>query len=365
MRHVKACYGVLPEIRVNKAVVERMQPGFTLTNFYNYELRVPVTAAAIDWQGCVRWFFQHGDVPDRRGDIDVRSDPEGVLIGGTNINVEREDAVFPMVVGWDQEVRWRGKMVNHHHIHRRKNGNLMFLIHETRELEEPVRGQVGADIIVELDPKGHLIVWMWRMLDHVVPEKTRKGRMWDWAHCNTVEEDPEGRFLYLSARDLNSIFKIDRKTGEVIWRLGEDGDFRVSGEDRFYHQHAPELQPNGNLLVFDNGTGRPPEYGGNYSRAVELEVDEDRMEARAVWTWGRETGLYTPIWGDADRLENGNTLITFGTRTHPHTSRLIEVTLKGEVVWDVELRPSGWGMYRAERLRMAGRLTPAARWELA
>ena len=356
---MQACQNVFPEIVARRAVIEKMQPGFTLTNFFNWELRVPITVAVIDFRGVIRWHFQNGAVVDARGDIDVRSDPEGILIGGTNI-VERADAVFPVLVDWDQRVIWRGKIVNHHHIHRRRNGNFIFLINEAREIDDTI---VASDIIVEYDPKKRTIVWMWRLLDYVTPDMSQKptlGRLgwWDWSHCNTIEEDPEGRFLYLSARNLNSVFKIERKTGHILWRLGEDGDFKISGEDRFYHQHAPELQPNGNLLIFDNGTGRPAEYGGNYSRAVELEIDEDKMEAKAVWCWGRELGLFAPIWGDADRLEKGNTLITFGTRTHPKTSRLIEVTEEKEVVWDIELKPSGWGMYRAERLKIAGNRLP-------
>jgi hypothetical protein len=352
---VKACFGVFPQICVNKAEVDKMQSGFTLTNLYNWELKVPVTAVVLDFQGRIRWFFQHGDVPDVRGDIDVRSDSEGVLIGGTNI-VEREDAVFPVLINWDQYVLWKGKFVNHHHIHRRKNGNFMFLTFETRIMKEH-EGVVGADIIVEFDPRRNVIVWLWRLLDHVVPEKP-KHLLFDWSHCNTIEEDSEGRFLYLSARNLNSIFKINRKTGEIVWRLGEKGDFKIKGEDMFYNQHSPELQKNGNLLIFDNGTGRPAKYGGRYSRAVELEIDEDKMKAKAVWSWGEDLEIYTPIWGDADKLDNGNILMTFGTRTHPKTSRLVEVTLKNEIVWDVELKPSGWGMYRAERLSIAGRKIP-------
>lgn len=348
-----------PEIIVNKAIVEKMKPGFTLTNFYNWELKVPITAVVMDFQGVIRWFYQNDETPDVRGDIDVRSDPEGILIGGTN-HVEREDAVFSVLVGWDQKVIWRGKIVNHHHIHRRKNGNFIFLTKEAREIEGIV---VAADIIVEYDPNKRLVIWMWRLLDYVIPDEKRRpilGRIgwWDWSHCNTVEEDKEGRFLYLSARNLNSIFKIERKTGEIVWRLGEAGDFKINGEDMFYHQHSPELQPNGNLLIFDNGMGRPQEYGGNYSKAIEMEINEDKMKAKAVWSWGKELGLFTPIWGDADRLENGNTLITFGTRTHPKTSKLIEVTPKKEVVWNLELKPSGWGMYRAERLKIAGSRLP-------
>lgn len=75
-----------------------------------------------------------------------------------------------------------------------------------------MKGLVGDDIILEFDPKRNAIVWMWRLLDHIVPEETKEP-LCDWSHCNTVEEEPEGRFLYLSARNLNSVFKIERDTG--------------------------------------------------------------------------------------------------------------------------------------------------------
>lgn len=164
-------------------------------------------------------------------------------------------------------------------------------------MEKPVKGLVGGDIIIEFDPKRQIIVWMWRLLDHIVPEKRREP-LWDWSHCNTVEEDPKGRFLYLSARNLNSIFKIDMKTGEIIWRLGEEGDFKMRGEDRFYHQHSPELQPNGNLLIFDNGTGRPEEYGGAYSRAIELEIDEDKDGSESCVVLGEGArAIYADLGG--------------------------------------------------------------------
>ena len=137
----------------------------------------------------------------------------------------------------------------------------------------------------------------------------------------------------------------------VVGLGGEGGDFEMPPEARFYHQHSPELQPNGHLLLFDNGTGRPEAEGGQFSRALELELDEQAMTARAVWSYRHEPDLYCPIWGDADRLPNGNTLVVFGTRTEGEATRWVEVTPEGEVVWEVELLPSGWGTYRAERLR--------------
>lgn len=332
----------MPNIKVNTIKEEKIQPGWTLTNFSNRNLRVPITATVIDPRGNIRWFYQHGDAPDMRGDIDVRTDPEGILIGGTNLH-EKEDLVRPALVGWNQKVLWKGKLGNHHHIHRRENGNFIFLVDESRDIGKNGVGRVVSCNIIEFDPEKNVKVWIWRLLDHVTPKVDR----FDWAHCNTIEEGPEGNALYLSARNLNSIFKIDRNSGEIVWRLGEDGDFEMDKEDMFYHQHSPELQPNGNILIYDNGTGRP---SGEYSRALELSIEENNMVAKSVWEWGKELDLFTPIWGDADRLENGNTLITFGTRTHPEQSRIIEVTDEGEVVWDVELSPPGWGMYRAERI---------------
>ena len=165
----KVYANIFPEIIVNKSTVEKMQPGFTLTNFYNRELKVPITAVVMDFQGVVRWFFQNGETPDARGDIDVRSDPKGILIGGTN-HLERDNAVFPALVGWNQKVIWRGKIVNHHHIHRSKNGNFIFLTKEAREIDGTI---VAADIIVEYDPNKRLVVWMWRLLDYVIPDDVK------------------------------------------------------------------------------------------------------------------------------------------------------------------------------------------------
>jgi len=150
---------------------------------------------------------------------------------------------------------------------------------------------------------------------------------------------------------MNQLVKVSRATGKILWRLGVGGDFRMDPADYFYHQHSPELQPGGNILLFDNGTRRPAEHGGEFSRALELRLDEKAMTAEAVWSYRHAPDLFCPIWSDADRLPNGNTLVTFGTRTPGDTTRYVEVTSAGRVVWDVELRPSGWGTYRAERIR--------------
>lgn len=345
---------IWPEIRVHVCNEAKMQPGPTLINFCNHRKGVPLTAAVIDAHGETLWLYQREakherwgqrhHAADLRGDIDVRTTERGVLVCGTNIG-DGVGEVMPFEVEWQGEEVWEGLMINHHHIHKTPDGHYMFLTTDVRYCEEFGRELCG-DQIVEWDPATNRIVWNWHLFDHHRPEVDR----WDYSHSNTIEPDFRGDSLYLSCRNMNSVLKINRAGGEIIWRLGENGDFQMEATDRFYHQHSPELQPNGNLLIYDNGTGRPDEVGGEYSRAVELELDEDAMTARAVWSWRHEPDLYTPIWGDADRLPNDNTLIVFGTRTEGETTRYVEVTPEGEVVWEVELLPSGWGTYRAERI---------------
>src|SRR5581483_12000385 len=73
--------------------------------------------------------------------------------------------------------------------------------------------------------------------------------------------------------------------GNVIWRLGRDGDFRTSASDAFpwfSHQHNVEIEPNGDLSLFDNGNTRVAELGG-HSRGQAWHVDEtNRVATRVV-----------------------------------------------------------------------------------
>ena len=84
----------------------------------------------------------------------------------------------------------------------------------------------------------------------------------------------------------------------------------------------------GNLLLFDNGDGRPASEGGQYSRALELALDWDSMAATKVWEYRHQVGSTSagsPVYkyadkvGSAQRLENGNTLVWYGADTDPVT----------------------------------------------
>jgi hypothetical protein len=98
--------------------------------------------------------------------------------------------------------------------------------------------------------------------------------------------------------------------------------------------------------------------GSFHSRVVEYAFDQAKKEATLTWEfpgdfdvdpWYKNTWA-TPIWGDADRLANGNVLVTAGVKSSSVKTRIFEVTRSGEVVWGFEWPAANNGSYRAMRI---------------
>lgn len=216
----------------------------------------------------------------------------------------------------------------------------------------------------------------------------------DWSHGNGVCLDPSDGNLIVSVRHQDTIVKLDRATGEVIWILSvPDGweepwaSLRLQPVGALtwpYHAHAPELSADGRLLLFDNGNfGRTTPYTGlgtdpSFSRIVEYRIDE--VARTVTQTFAREEASDGPqfsgAFGDADRLPTtDNRLGLWGylfneggvrnvDRGRGTTSmRLVEAAPDGTIVWEASLWSDvadsdlGWRGHRAQRLRT---LYPAA-----
>ena len=76
---------------------------------------------------------------------------------------------------------------------------------------------------------------------------------------------------------------------------------------------------------------------GYVTRVVEYALDEERMTAELVWSYQRDD-VYSPEgMGSAQRLENGNTFIGWGSIAWDNTEALAtEVDAEGNVVFDLE-----------------------------
>jgi hypothetical protein len=85
----------------------------------------------------------------------------------------------------------------------------------------------------------------------------------------------------MSVRHIDTVIAISPQFDRIAWRIGRFGsDFAFPNpSDRFYHEHFVRMLDNGNLLLFDNGSGRPPAEGGQYTRALELGLDWNSMTA--------------------------------------------------------------------------------------
>jgi hypothetical protein len=221
-------------------------------------------------------------------------------------------------------------------------------------LEGAASANIVEVVIQEFDSFGRL-VFEWRSWEHVRLTDTaatneferRPPDVVSYMHGNGLALDRDGHII-LSARRFDQLIKINRRTGRIMWRMG--GPASVNNEftfiddphNGFSGQHHPTILPNGNLLLFDNGTNQE---GAPISRVVEYALDQENRTARLVWSYA--DGRYAPAMGSAQRLPNGNTLIGWGTAP-PEGPNVSEVTRTGEVVFALSLPPTQVS-YRAYR----------------
>ena len=240
-----------------------------------------------------------------------------------------------LLFDWDGKILWRSRLPAHHDVDRRPDGVLVTLSSEHRVIPEidPVV-PTKDHLVVLLGPDGALLeeYSMVRLLQSA-PERFRLAKVGvqiklgqreiDLLHSNSVEwmsderlasEDPLyalSNFL-LCVRHQDSVAIVDWDRKELLWAWGRG---ELSGP------HDATLLPNGNVLIFDNGLDR------GWSRVVEV----DPRSGEIVWEYraAKPEDFYSRAQGAAQRLPNGNTLIT-----DSDSGLLFEVTPEGEIVWE-------------------------------
>ena len=233
-------------------------------------------------------------------------------------------------VDWQGRVVWELRHPDHHHDARKlRNGNVLLLCLQPLAPAIAARVQGGlpgteaggaiyADYLLEMTTAGE-IVWEWRSWEHMTPEDfpiTPQDHRAEWTHGNTVAETADGNIL-VSFRNISTVVLVERATGNILWKLGPPP---------LGQQHDPRPLPNGNVLIFDNGTHRR-DHPAIFSRGIEV----DPTTSEIVWQY-RDRSLFaffSPYISGAQRLPNGNTLICEGCH-----GRIFEVTAAGEVVWE-------------------------------
>jgi len=187
--------------------------------------------------------------------------------------------------------------------------------------------QVNDAQVKEISPEGK-IVWSWYARDYFNKAPYKDIADQGWTHTNAVTRMPNGNML-ISPRNFDILVEVDPQ-GALV---------RTIGEGMFDGQHDPEVLPSGNILLANHG--RP-------HRAIEF----DPTTSKVVWSTKGFAREFAPV-RDANRLPNGNTLITA-------TTKIVEITPAGEVVWQLTLKGltfrglegSRLGFYKAERINI-------------
>jgi hypothetical protein len=185
----------------------------------------------------------------------------------------------------------------------------------------------------------------------------------EWTHTNAVCYNAEFDQVMVTVREFGEVWVIDHGTttaeaaghtggrhgkgGDLLYRWGNPVAYRAgtARDQKLFGPHSGHWIPRGrpgagHILVFNNGRGRTaaaystveevvPPVGpdGRYRREPGAAFGPDA----AVWSYAapeREEDFFALLASGAERLPNGNTLVTGGTN-----GMLFEVTPARETVW--------------------------------
>jgi hypothetical protein len=216
----------------------------------------------------------------------------------------------------------------------------------------PKSGKVLEGIVQEVDIESGEVLFEWHSLDHVGLEEAYVGPpkdpKWfhDYFHINSVEVDNDNNLL-ISARRTSAVYKIDRRSGEVIWRLGgKKSNFKMGPGTVPRLQHDARRQPDGTITIFDNGDA---EKSDDQSYGIVLDLDEGEMSATLVRKYPHPEGEICGTQGSMQVLPNDNVFIGWGS--NPLFS---EYSRDGELLFNASFPPEVES-YRAFRYPWSGK----------
>jgi hypothetical protein len=213
----------------------------------------------------------------------------------------------------------------------------------------PKDGRVYESILQEVDVKTGRVMWGWRSLDHVPVAESymRPGGIYDYFHANSIDVLPDGNLL-VSGRHTWALYKVERRTGRVIWRLGgKRSDFAIETGARFAWQHDAQGLGPGTITVFDNGAAVFEDITERQtqpqSRGLVLSVREADRVVRRVHAYHHSPPLSTNGFGSVQVLPDGDVVIGWGN--YPAFGRY---RTGGAPLQELRM-PLGFSSYRAFR----------------
>ncbi|MCL2366513.1 MAG: aryl-sulfate sulfotransferase [Oscillospiraceae bacterium] len=383
-----------PDYILHMSLPEKMAPGVTLLTAI-FESYSPL----LDHNAQVRGFFSNKRIGHGTSMI--------VLENGNMLSTGDEFMMIPYHKSFLIEYNWLGKIFRvydvsngvHHSVFEMPNGDILASSNNINMRQTGTR----EDVAIIIDRQTGAVT---RTFDfREIVDETRaphhhfhpgilNAPITDWMHMNAAVFDPMHNAVITSSPTQSMVISIDAYSAEINWILGPHDHYRQDlqrylltpigdGFEWSWAQHDPRIlysdDPNIiNILVFDNGANRSfyEETSlaavDNYSRAVKYRINLSDMTIEQLWQFGKELGskYYSTYLGSAVYL--GDTvLINFGGKLRQNgvptddlmssvmgitvtSSAIVEVTLDGEIVFEVSVHENDFtmaaGTYMATRI---------------
>ncbi len=310
------------------------------------------------------------------------------------------------IFSWEGNLKWANNFTDlqiqtHHDIALLPNGNILLLLWEKHSYDDAIAKGKNPDLVSVEDgmwsekiweiktlPDDQFeIVWEWNSWDHIVQDINQEAEGFgivsehpekfninypplsqspDWMHMNSIDYNEELDQILLSSRNFNEIFIIDHSTtteeaktgtggkygkgGDILYRWGNPSTYNLGTTDdqKLYGQHDAHwidygLPGEGNILIFNNGFGRPGVILASTLEEITPDLDGDGFyelnennifgPQETVWTYpdSLTNDFYEGRISGSQRLGNGNTLVCLG-----RSGKFLELTETEDVVWQYQ-----------------------------
>lgn len=335
----------MPQITIQTAERDRMAPGMTLVSYFGHAgAMTPQRPFIFDSFGDIRWYLDFKSSPIL-GALFFDDGMErlangnfyfgfGNFLGGNSPHANKiyEIDLFGNIVNtWEMP-----GFGFHHEVSEKPNGNFLVTVNK-------LGASTIEDFIIEIDRNSKQIINEWDLNESLDNTRTTlTTNLTDWIHVNALTYDSNDDSIIISGRTQGT-FKLTQDN-EVVWIMAQHKDWDLSpngvdltqyllqpldnmgenitdqavldGDENHpdfewnWYQHAPQVMPNGNIMLFDNGDNRNF-VGNTYSRAVEYKVDTANKTIQQVWQYGKERDAetYSRIVSDVDYIVDHNSVL--------------------------------------------------------
>lgn len=293
----------------------------------------------IDNEGDIVWYYQY-DTAVRRAFswtpnntilsiYDSARIIENDLLGNRVLDLDLEKLGLPYKV--------------HHEVFYDPYGNIVTITHDSARFDlrkfGGTRNQyLTADGILVLSKEGKKL-WEWNLFQAENPTKFNGNinLRENWGHANSIALDKQGNYL-ISFRDFNQVWKIEKNTGKVVWKFGENGTIKPSEPlYNFVRQHSIHFNSRGELMMFDNGElkTRPN------SRILSFQIHEREHAANPVVRVELPRALSSYRMCSAEMINEGKYLVC----TTRKDAVVTVVDDSGEILWKVTADNASYRAY--------------------